>query len=183
MAAALFRTRCDKQNCNLRILHLKHRGGGTHICVSKLTTTAPSHCLNQSRNLVNWTFRNKLQWNLNRNPYIFIPENAFENVVCKTATILSRPQCVKTFTSCCSISQALVTPSCFATPYSFWTWSYIELPSEDFNCQRKPQIRHIAYTLKTGVKWTPLSTPLNNILSILDTFINAWCVDKGVKCL
>ena len=44
--------------------------------------------------IVNWTFRNKLQWNLNRNSYIFIQENAFEGVVCETADILSRPQCV-----------------------------------------------------------------------------------------
>ena len=28
-----------------------------------------------------WTFGNKIQWNLSRNLYIFIQENAFENVV------------------------------------------------------------------------------------------------------
>ena len=39
--------------------------------------------------------RNKLQWNLNRNSYIFIQENVFENVVWKMATILSQPQRVK----------------------------------------------------------------------------------------
>ena len=44
--------------------------------------------------LVNWTLRNKLHWNLNRNSNIFIQENAFESVVCETAAILSRPQCV-----------------------------------------------------------------------------------------
>ena len=38
---------------------------------------------------------NKLQWNLNRNLYIFIKENAFENVVWKMAAMLSRPQWVK----------------------------------------------------------------------------------------
>ena len=37
---------------------------------------------------------NKLQWNINRNSYIFIHENALENVVCEMASILSRPQCV-----------------------------------------------------------------------------------------
>ena len=45
--------------------------------------------------VVNWTLGNKLQWNLNRNSHIFIKENAFENVVWKTAAILSHPQCVK----------------------------------------------------------------------------------------
>ena len=38
---------------------------------------------------------NKLRWNLKRNSYIFIQENAFENIVCEMAAILSRPQCVK----------------------------------------------------------------------------------------
>ena len=51
--------------------------------------------LNQFCNTVNWTPMNKLQWNLNRNSYIFIQENPFENVVWKMATILSWPQCVK----------------------------------------------------------------------------------------
>ena len=45
-------------------------------------------------NIFNWTLRNKLQWNLNRNSYILVQENAFENVACQMATILSRPQCV-----------------------------------------------------------------------------------------
>ena len=45
-------------------------------------------------NIVNWTLRNKHQWNLNRKWYIFIQENAFEHVVWKMAAILSRPLCV-----------------------------------------------------------------------------------------
>ena len=57
--------------------------------------SAPSHYLNQCWNIVNWTLRNKLKWNLNQNSYIFIQENAFENVVWEMAAILSGPQCVK----------------------------------------------------------------------------------------
>ena len=57
---------------------------------------APSHYLNQCWNIVNWTLGNKFQWNLNRTLYIFIQENAFENVVRNLAAILSRPKCVKT---------------------------------------------------------------------------------------
>ena len=49
--------------------------------------SAPSHYLNQLWNIVNWTLRNKLQWNFNRNSYIFIQRNRFENVVWKTAAI------------------------------------------------------------------------------------------------
>ena len=37
----------------------------------------------------------KLQWNFKGDLYIFIQENAFENVVWKMSAILSQPQCVK----------------------------------------------------------------------------------------
>ena len=56
--------------------------------------SAPSHYLNQRWNIVNWTIGNQLQWNLNRNLYIAIQENSFENIAWKMAAILSRPQCV-----------------------------------------------------------------------------------------
>ena len=46
--------------------------------------------LNQCWLIVIWTLRNKLQWNLNQNTKLFIHENAFENVVCELAAILSR---------------------------------------------------------------------------------------------
>ena len=45
-------------------------------------------------NIVYGTQRDNLLWNLNRNLYIFIHENAFEYVAWKIAAILSRPQCV-----------------------------------------------------------------------------------------
>ena len=54
----------------------------------------PSHYLNQCWNIVNWTLENKHQWNLNRNSYIFIQENAFENIICEMVAILYRLQCV-----------------------------------------------------------------------------------------
>ena len=60
-----------------------------------VTWPAPSHYLSQCWNIVNWTIGNKLQWNINRNWYIFIQENPFENFVWKTTAILSRLQCVK----------------------------------------------------------------------------------------
>ena len=85
---------------------LTHWGRVTHICVGDKTIIImdyywlwlvawlmPSHHLNQWWDIVNWTLRNKLQWNFNRNSYIFI-KNAFESVVCKISAILSRPQCV-----------------------------------------------------------------------------------------
>ena len=78
---------------------LTHWGRVTHICVSRLTITGSDngHYLNQCWNIVNWTLRNKLQWNFKRKSFIFIQENALENVICEMASILSRPQCVKWF--------------------------------------------------------------------------------------
>ena len=38
--------------------------------------------------------RNKLQWNLSLNSYIFIQGNAFQNVLWNMATILSWPECI-----------------------------------------------------------------------------------------
>ena len=82
--------------CNIMLTHC---GWVTHLCVSKLTIIgsdqATSHYLNQWWNIVNWNLTNKPQWNLNRNSYIFIQENAFENVICEMTAILSQPQCVK----------------------------------------------------------------------------------------
>ena len=85
---------------------LTHWGQATHICVSKLTIIGSNNGLSPDRRqaiiwinagllLIGPLYRNKLQWNLNLNSNIFIQENAFESVVCETAAILSRPQCVK----------------------------------------------------------------------------------------
>ena len=51
----------------------------------------------------------KLQWNFNRNPNIFIRENAFEIVVCEMVAILSRPQWDKTHQYPCGTHFAQVT--------------------------------------------------------------------------
>ena len=76
-----------------------------HICVGELgqhwfrqwlvACSAPSHYWNQCWLIVNWTLWNKLLWNLNRNTKPFIHENAFENVVCKMAAILSWGRWIK----------------------------------------------------------------------------------------
>ena len=52
--------------------------------------SAPSHHLNQCWVIVNWTLRNKLQWNFNQNIKLSIHENASEYIICEKAAILSR---------------------------------------------------------------------------------------------
>ena len=70
---------------------LTHLGRVTHICVSKLIIIDSDNGLspgrfqaiiwNNSGILLRRPFGNKLQWNLNQNLYIFIQENALENVI------------------------------------------------------------------------------------------------------
>ena len=78
-----------------------HWGRVKHICVSKLTIISSDNGLSpRRRQAIIWTnagillIRNEIQWNFNRNSYVFIQENAFENVVCEMAATLFRPQCV-----------------------------------------------------------------------------------------
>ena len=71
-----------------------------HLCVSKLSSIAsPGRwqviIWNNAVIFVNWTLKNKIQWNFARNSNIFIDENTCENVVCEMSAILSRPRCVK----------------------------------------------------------------------------------------
>ena len=67
------------------------------IAFSNVACSATSHYLNQWLNILNCTLGNKVQWNFDRNLYIFVHENEFQNVVWKMVAILSRPQCVNTF--------------------------------------------------------------------------------------
>ena len=63
------------------------------ICKASLTLCFLKQCWD----IVNWNFSDNRRWNLERNSYTVIQENAFENVVCIMAGILSRPQCVFIF--------------------------------------------------------------------------------------
>ena len=72
-------------------------GRVTHICVSKIIFIGSGngfwwHYLNQWRNIVDCTLGNKLQWNFNRDQYVFIQEKAFEAVVGKLVSISFQPQ-------------------------------------------------------------------------------------------
>ena len=76
-----------------------------HICVSILTTICSDNVLSpEQHQAIIWTnagilLIGPLGTNFSEILieifYIFIQENAFENIVCKMAGILSRPQCVK----------------------------------------------------------------------------------------
>ena len=83
---------------------LTHWGWVTHICVDKLTID-PDNGLSPDRRqaiiglnaeilLIGLFGRNKFQWNLYRNSYIFIQQNVLQNVVWEMSAILYRPLCV-----------------------------------------------------------------------------------------
>ena len=95
-------TRLD-QNSNINITetplqlsppgaaYLRVRESGQHWFSYWLVAySAPRHYLNQCWANVNWTHRNKLQWNFTQNTKLSIHENASENIVCEMAAILSR---------------------------------------------------------------------------------------------
>ena len=52
--------------------------------------SAPCHYLNRCWVIVNWALTNQIQWRLYQNKHIFIHENAYWNIVCEIATVLSR---------------------------------------------------------------------------------------------
>ena len=82
----------------------------------------PSHYLNQCWYIVDRNI--KFQWNLKQNLYIFIQENAFENVVCEMAAIFSQLQCVNLFMA--TIRGVWIIPS-------FRIWDYV-LYVEHISC-------------------------------------------------
>ena len=100
---------CQPHQVNMPLakVTLTHWGRVTDIWVSKLTIIGSDNGLLPGRrqaiiltnagDIVNSNLRNKLQWNLKQNLCVFSQENAFENVICEVASILSRPQCVKSF--------------------------------------------------------------------------------------
>ena len=70
---------------------------------------------------------NKLQWNFNRNSYIFIQENALENGIWKKASILSRPQCAKWLPLVILLCQRFSWLHCLILTLNLWGPSYLGL--------------------------------------------------------
>ena len=75
-----------------------------HLCISNLTTIGSGNGLSPGRHQANiWTnagilLIEPLGTNFSEilfEIHIFLQVNAFEQVICKMAAILSRPQCVK----------------------------------------------------------------------------------------
>ena len=72
-----------------------------HLWISSALVQIMACCLFRAKHLnqhwviVNWTLGKKLQWNFNQNTKLFIHENAYENIVCEMAPIMSRVRWVQ----------------------------------------------------------------------------------------
>ena len=64
--------------------------------------SAPSHYVNQSYLIGNWTVRNKLRWNFNQNTKLFIHKNASEEIACE---IPGEDELTKLAPSCLQMSR------------------------------------------------------------------------------
>ena len=116
----------------------------THICVSKLCIiNSDNELLPGRRQAIIWTnvgiflfltLRNNLQWDVNRNSYIFIQGNPFENVACEMAAILFRPQCLNRVMNsqwfCCTFAWMALQIHSNNTRIGFWC-DHILRPNHD----------------------------------------------------
>ena len=100
--------------------------------------------------------RNKFQWILKPNSYIFIHENVFENVSCEMAGIFLRPQCVKATRSIALCIThwftARVGPYCrYILILSYSTFVYVECYLVHYSLE----LRHIrtAYRVSALTYW------------------------------
>ena len=161
---------------------LTHWGRVMHMCITQLAIIgsdndqASSHYLNQCWNIVNWTLRNNLNWNL----YIFIQVNAFGNVAWKMAAILFRPQCVnQIYPECYLITfhQLWRVSNCFCG----YQWFYITFLDLMLTMSLKltTRFRKISQYFDNLGKYRSTSITLQNISAILvlkvpATFLLSW---------
>ena len=136
-----------------------------------LACSAPIHYLNQSWLTINWTLRNKLQWNYNRNSNTFT-EDTFENVVCnfhiKNGILYSYSTCI--WSRNVSARQFRIRPDERKTSWTQWIY--------DSFSQNSPLIPISATAVKvTFVKKHPEASVLS-ILKLVSPFNmnNAACV-------
>ena len=74
--------------------------------------------------IVNWILRNKVQWYFIQNTKLFIDENAFENIVCEIAAILSRGRWVNfLYYQHCHLPYIALWYRIYSTSY-YHTWHY-----------------------------------------------------------
>ena len=94
-----------------------------HHCFTQwlVACPVPSHYLNLCYNIVNSTLRDKLQWNLNRNPYIFF---SFKKMHLKMSFGKWRPFCIglNVLTLAADTTKAVVNWICLSDKIKYTCW-------------------------------------------------------------
>ena len=165
-----------------------HWGRVTHICISKLTLVQIMACRLAgakplSEPMLEYCYsnlRNTLQWNCKR-----IQENAFENVVCEMASILSRPQCVKLLDKMCknemdpasNVKDTERTPYCPQTDRQMDRWTR-------WNQYTPLQIRWAVGIISTK-RWTKTDENINLLQNFHQNSIitNSLKNRRAMECL
>ena len=159
---------------------------------------------NQCWAIINWTPRNKLQWNFNQNTKLFIHENACENIVCEMAAILSRGRWVSSLCHDFAVGQTEIfiifrlthtaTWLCLElfshevnlaanyriilfTPKSFWVVSLIRFSMLNKSCLRNKGFEAFN-TASMSFQWLDVYDPKGQWI-----FIPTWFAFQGVNIL
>ena len=90
---------------------------------------------------VNWTLKNKLQWNFNQYTKLFIHEKASENIVCEMAAILSRGTWVNYAIDKHGMAKPVLTTITATSCFAGWKWAHVcglvtQFPKNHGNQQR-----------------------------------------------
>ena len=107
----------------------------------------PSHYLNQCWNIVNLTLGNKLRWNLHWNQYIFIQENAFENVIWKMAAI------------CLGLN---VLRACYLAPLHSSSWSCEGGSGRRLSVRKPANVLHFHVRSISNTSWIDCDLPTHS---------------------
>ena len=157
--------------------------------------STPSHYLNQYGLFVNFTLKNKIQWNSNKNTNTFANRNAFENVVWKMAAILSIGRWVKSHRTWCEVCLILpeISVICNKSQVLYYTykptaWTYAELKRPPFKANRVINATHL-YSFKMwlsacvsqGTLHTNRGTSLGGLYFIPSLLSVLWASFSGMN--
>ena len=118
-----------------------------------VTSSAPSHYLNQCWIIVNCSLVNKFEWN--QNTTIFIEENAFENGIWQMRATFSQHQCVKNQVPLHNTLGPRLNERYFAE--DIFKWIFLK--------------ENVPISIKISLKFVPKG-PINNIPALVQ--IMAW---------
>ena len=104
------------------------------------------------RVIIDWTLRNKLQWNFNQNTKLFIDENASKSIVCEMTAILSWGRWIDLI-AVLSWQHYLATTYALHSPYTLKTTANFR-PRPDVGLTKQICPIHYHFFLKSKISLT-----------------------------